>query len=139
MSAPEHTGNYIVIPFEESSLGHIVTMDEFYQAVQLIDMFRSGAVNNVQQIWMNEEQCSEVNKLCKRNAKKDKRFKHLSDHYIETSVGMDWLCYSPVSVPYVPRNQLWIWDHDSFEKAMEEFRHWLQHDGNMEAHSHENY
>ena len=78
------------------------------------------------QIWMNDIQCKEINELCKQNAYKSKKFKHFTKKHIESSVGMDWLCWAPVSVAYVPRNEIWIWDEQHYKVAMDEFRLWYK-------------
>lgn len=119
-----HPHPHDTIRFDPKHIEHIIWMDDFYKATGLMGLSEQGLIKDVRQIWMNESQCNEINELCKKNARKSKKYKHLSDHHLETSVAMDWLCYSPVAVPYVPENEIWIWSADNYENAMEEYRLW---------------
>lgn len=121
-----HTNNHHTIAFVKEDIGHIITMDDFYKAVGLTDTIHSDDIKDVQQIWMNASVCDEMRQLCKRNARKSKKYKHLSDYHLETSVTMDWLCYSPVSVTYIPENEIWIWSTGNYKQAMEEYRLWYR-------------
>jgi len=99
-------------------------MDDFYRAAGLAARFESGEVKDVRQVWMNRGQCDELLAALHRNARRDKRWRFLSDHHLQTSIGMDYLCYAPVSVAYVPYGLLWLWSKDDTEAAMEEYCRW---------------
>lgn len=123
-SSPTHCYQHDTICFSMDDIAHITCMDEFYKAVDMMVYLRDRHVQDIQQIWMNEEQCEVINALCKKNAKKSKKYKHLNTREIESAVAMDWLCYSPVSVPYVPENEIWIWSTENYHTAMDEYRAW---------------
>lgn len=124
MAECQHSVSHKIIHFKMDQLRKIICMDDFYKAVGLMDNIKSGEIKDVCQFWMNHEQCLEINDLCKMNIRKDRKYKHFTDHYLEVSVGMDWLNYSPVSVPYVPINEIWVWPAEDYETAMEEYREW---------------
>lgn len=39
---------------------------------------------------------------------------------------MDWLCYAPVSVSYVPEGELWVWTQNDASVALDEYRKWVK-------------
>ena len=121
-----HSAKHQTITFRPASLKKIITMEDFYKAVGLMGKFEEFGIVDIQQIWMNRGQDLELNDLCKSNARKSRKYKNMSDRHIETSIAMDWLCYSPVSVPYVPKNELWLWTKEDYHIAMDEYRQWLR-------------
>lgn len=125
-SRPTHSHLHDVIRFSMKELSEIACMDDFYKNTCLIGLCQHGLIADVQQIWMNAEQCAQLNDLCKKNARQLKKYKHLSDDQLENSVAMDWLCYAPVSVPYVPENEIWIWSTENYKQTMDEYRLWLR-------------
>lgn len=122
----QHTCLHDTLRFDPESTNHIACMDDFYKVTCVIHLIHEQLIQDVQQIWMNAEQCAQLNDLCKKNARQLKKYKHLSDKQLEHSVAMDWLCYAPVSVPYVPENEIWIWSTENYKQAMDEYRLWLR-------------
>lgn len=121
-----HSVPHQTVTFDAVALKKIVTMEDFYTAVGIIDKIKSGEIIDVQQMWMNRGQDLAINEMCKKNIRKSKKFKHLTDKHLETRVAMDWLCYSPVSVPYIPVNEIWIWSKENYKTALDEYRQWLK-------------
>lgn len=124
MNAPTHSLSHRTVLFDPTALAEIITMDDFYKATNVMDIITAGDITDVQQIWMNHQQCLDVNGLCKANARRSKRHRRKGWRWIEQAVAMDWLSYSPVSVPYVPVNEIWIWSTEDYKTAMDEYRQW---------------
>lgn len=124
MNNAAHTHLHDTIRFKPEHIENIVCMDDFYRATHLVGLLEDGWVKDVQQLWMNEKQANTVVELCKQNIRKSKKYKHYSPHDLDLAVAMDWLNYCPVSVPYVPENEIWIWSTENYKTAMEEYRLW---------------
>ena len=121
-----HTYRHHTISFDPAALENIACMDDFYSAVGLMRVVKGGGIADVQQIWMNADQANVVAEFCKQNIRKNKKYKNYSKHDLELAVAMDWLNYCPVSVEYVPENEIWIWSAENYKEAMEEYRLWLR-------------
>lgn len=98
------------------------SVEDFFKAVGVFELIKSGEVAQVDQLWMNDQQCDLLCEKIKENLRKDKRFRHHSGHFIDTSAAMDWLNYSPVSAFEVPADELWVWTKDEVMDAMEAHR-----------------
>lgn len=107
-------------------LSGIACMEDFYKKTCLIGLCQQGIIADVQQLWMNDKQAIELENICLANIKQDKRYKHYSSHEKEIAVMMDWLNFSPVSVEYVPENEIWIWAPEHYKIAMDEYRQWYK-------------
>lgn len=121
---PSHSCSPTILQLPNEAVEKAACMDDFYRAAGLAAYFESGEVKDVQQVWMNRGQCDDLLAALQRNARRDKRWRFLSDHHLQTSIGMDYLCYAPVSVAYVPYGLLWLWSKDDMETAIEEYRWW---------------
>ena len=73
---------------------------------------------------MNRAECRELEDIVERNLRKQKKYKDWSDRWLHTAVAMDWLSYSPVSVPYVPEGEIWVWNVEDFRIVLDEYREW---------------
>ena len=93
-------------------------------ATGLADVIKELGVTNVDQIWMNRTKCEGLQDIVMGNLKKSKKYKNRGDRALNTAVAMDWLNYSPVSIPYIPDNEIWIFAKDDARIALEEYRDW---------------
>ncbi len=124
-AGPSHSCTHQTLPISTEAVEKSACMADFFELTGLQEPIKEGAVTDIQQVWMNSGQCEALREALHRNARRDKRWKYLSDHHLATSVGMDYLNYSPVAVTYVPWGQLWIWSKDDSDIAMKEFRQWI--------------
>ena len=115
-----------VLRFGPEDIYKIKSMEDFYLAVGL-DLKKEAeekTITDIQQLWMNAEQCESLRELVYHNLSRDKFWKNLSERYLNNSVSMDWLCYSPFCAPYIPRNELWIFSGEDFRNAVDAHREW---------------
>lgn len=120
----EHSNPHATIKFSIKDVSHIVCMDDFYRATHMMNLLREGLIVDVQQVWMNNKQVIELENICLANMKQDERFDGYADRSKELAVSMDWLNYAPVSVPYIPEDEIWIWAKEYYHAAMDEYRAW---------------
>lgn len=121
---PNHSVEHTTIQFTDDSISKIRSMDDFYNATGLADVIKELGVTNVDQIWMNRTKCESLQDIVIGNLKKSKKYKNRGDRALNTAVAMDWLNYSPVSIPYIPDNEIWIFTKDDARIALEEYRDW---------------
>ena len=105
--APNHSVEHMTVQFTDNAISKICSMDDFYKATGLADVIKELGVTNVDQIWMNRIKCESLQDIVMGNLKKSKKYKNRGDRALTTAVAMDWLNYSPVSVPYIPDNEIW--------------------------------
>ena len=122
--APNHSVEHMTIQFADDAISKICSMDDFYNATGLADVIKELGVTNVNQIWMNRTKCEGLQDIVMGNLKKSKKYKNRGDRALNTAVAMDWLNYSPVSIPYIPDNEIWIFAKDDARIALEEYRDW---------------
>lgn len=122
--APNHSVEHTTIQFADDAISKIRSMDDFYNATGLVDIIKELGVTNVDQIWMNRDKCENLQDIVMGNLKKSKKYKSWGDRALNTAVAMDWLNYSPVSIPYIPDNEIWIFAKDDARIALEEYRDW---------------
>lgn len=122
--APNHSVEHMTVQFTDDAISKICSMDDFYKATGLADVIKELDVTNVDQIWMNRIKCESLQDIVMGNLKKSKKYKNRGDRALTTAVAMDWLNYSPVSIPYIPDNELWIFAKDDARIALEEYRDW---------------
>lgn len=122
--APNHSVEHMTIQFTDDAISKICSMDDFYNATGLADVIKELGVTNVDQIWMNRTKCEGLQDIVMGNLKKSKKYKNRGDRALNTAVAMDWLNYSPVSIPYIPDNEIWIFAKDDARIALEEYRDW---------------
>lgn len=125
MDAPMHSVSYKVKYFTQEMIQGICSMDDFYRETGLLKLLESGEVVNVNQLWMNREQCEGLQDIVTKNLRKG-RFKRTSQKALDYSVAMDWLNYSPVSIPYVPEGEIWVFQKEDTDAAMNEYRNWYR-------------
>lgn len=125
MDAPMHSVSYKVTYFTPEMIQGICSMDDFYRETGLLKLLESGEVVNVNQLWMNREQCEGLQDIVTKNLRKG-RFKRMSQKVLDYSVAMDWLNYSPVSIPYVPDGEIWVFQKEDTDTAMNEYRDWYK-------------
>lgn len=125
MDAPMHSVSYKVKYFTQEMIQGICSMDDFYRETGLLKLLESGEVVNVNQLWMNREQCEGLQDIVTKNLRKG-RFKRTSQKVLDYSVAMDWLNYSPVSIPYVPEGEIWVFQKEDTDAAMNEYRNWYR-------------
>lgn len=125
MDAPMHSVSYKVKYFTQDMIQGICSMDDFYRETGLLKLLESGEVVNVNQLWMNREQCEGLQDIVTKNLRKG-RFKRTSQKTLDYSVAMDWLNYSPVSIPYVPEGEIWVFQKEDTDAAMNEYRNWYR-------------
>lgn len=123
-NGPSHSCSPTILQLPKEAIDKAACMDDFFKLAGLTEYLKEGTISDVRQIWMNDRQCEELREALLKNAPRDKRWRFLSDHHLQTSIGMDYLCYAPVSVAYVPYGLLWLWEKDDMETAMEEYRQW---------------
>ena len=121
---PSHSCTHLTVALPREAIDKAACMDDFFKLAGLAEQIKDGTIADIRQLWMNDKQCEQLREAMHKNARKDKRWKHLSDHHLATAVGMDYLNYSPVAVAYVPPGQLWIWDKEDRKTAMDEYRQW---------------
>lgn len=126
MKAPTHSVPYEVIQYDQSAVDPICCLGDFYQNIGLTERIKAGEVTNVDQVWMNKDECESLQDYMRKNIPKSKKHKHLKGKALDTAIAMDWLNYSPVAIPYVPKGELWIFALDDRTKAMEEYREWYR-------------
>ena len=127
-----HAYQHQTLSFDPAALENIVCMDDFYNTVGLMEVVKNDGIVDVQQVWMNADQANVVAEFCKQNIRKNKKYKHYSKHDLELAVAMDWLNYCPVSVEYIPENEIWIWSTEHYRQAMDEYRAWNKNNSNKE-------
>lgn len=109
--------------FDNSAIETSDSMSAFYKNVGVADKyFKNDDYNDVMCYWMNLAQNEELNRCIKENAKKNKKYKHVSKVRLEEMASWDWLNYSPVSDETIPRNELWIYSKDEAKIALKNFR-----------------
>lgn len=124
--APSHSVPHLIIPYTQEMISGICSMDDFYKAVGLTVLVKDKTVTDVQQVWMNKEECLGLEDIVEGNLKRQKKYKYWSEHALHTAVAMDWLRYSPVSIDYVPEGELWIWTQEDAKIALDEYRKWIK-------------
>lgn len=124
-STPSHSVPHDTVHFSAEAIAGIASMDDFYAATGVMDILREREIRDVTQVWMNRTQCESLMDIVRRNAKKKHR--RWSQHQLELAVSMDWLNYSPVSIPYVPEGEIWLFQSkEDADAAIEEYRAWLK-------------
>ena len=123
---PEHSVLHLTIPFTVEAISGICSMGDFYEATGLTVMMHDKTLTDVSQVWMNKSQCEGLQDIVRSNLKKSRKHKSLKGRTLDTAVAMDWLNYSPVGIPYVPENTLWIFTLEDAKTAIEEYRTWLK-------------
>lgn len=117
---------HLVIPILPDDIRDIASMADFFRALGLNRLFESRDVTDVSQMWMNKTACEGLEDIVFQNARKDKRYKYLTDHALKTAVAMDWLNYSPVSADYIPENELWVFTLENAKKALDAHRAYIR-------------
>lgn len=125
-SAPLHSVPHLTIPYESDDTASICSMEDFYKATGLTELVKDRTITDVRQIWMNKEVCEGLEEIVERNLRRQRKYRHWSDHTLHNAVAMDWLCYSPTSIPYIPEGELWIWTLEDADTAIEEYRIWIK-------------
>ena len=120
------TVSHVEYQFTDDQIKDIKSMWDFYKATGLAAMVENKTITNVWQIWMNQEQCEGLRDIVKANLVKTRRFRSASQKYLDNSVAMDWLNYSPVSAPYVPAYTLWVFGQDQYTEAVDQHRQWIK-------------
>lgn len=115
-----------VVSFSKDNISAICCLGDFYEALGVGDLMKDGTADDISQYWMNKAVCEELEDIVFKNARKDRRYKHLRDKSLKTAVAMDWLNYSPVAVEYIPEDELWIFSHDDSVAALNAHRAWLR-------------
>ena len=124
--APSHSVFHETICFTEEMICGICSMDDFYKATGIAVLVKGKIITDVRQVWMNKLMCEGLEDIGEGNLKRQKKYRHWSEHALHTAVAMDWLCYSPAGIDYVPDGELWIWSQEDAETAIEEYRAWLK-------------
>ena len=124
MDAPEHSVPHQTITFTDQQIGSIQSMDDFYNATGITGMLQEKSVTRVDQLWMNRFQCENLEDIIEKNLKKSRKYKWMSERALRNAVAMDWLNYAPVSVPYVPDGEIWVFSSDDAQTALTEYRDW---------------
>ena len=97
--APSHSVPHLTITYTQEMVSGVCSMDDLYK--------NTGISNFV----------------------KDKTYRYWSEYALHNAVAMDWLCYAPVGVSYVPKGELWIWTQSDANVAMSEYRQWIKENG----------
>ena len=117
---------HLIILIPPEGIRDIASMADFFRVLGLNQLFESRDVTDVSQMWMNKAACEGLEDIVFQNARKDKRYKYLTDHALKTAVAMDWLNYSPVSVDYIPENELWVFTLENAKKALDAYRAYIR-------------
>lgn len=99
-----------LIAINKDMYSNIKSMSDFYKSVGVIDMIPEGYTFDIQKIYMNKEDCEELQDIIYKNLIKDDKYKHLTEKYLRQSIAMDWLLYSPSSVQKVASGYLLLED-----------------------------
>ena len=113
---------HLTIQFTQEQISKIASMGDFYQVTGLEQMVKEKTITDVNQVWMNRQQCEQLQELVIKNVKKSRKMRAMGDRYIRTSVAMDWLNYSPSSANYIPEWELWVFTPDDANLFLEEYR-----------------
>ncbi len=96
-----------VVNFKPDDYAKSSCSTEFYKAVGLFDIIKSGAVTNVHQMKINPQTYSEVDERLRSNWKRNKVTKRLRQDKAQSMISFDWMNYSPVQSSLVPENEIW--------------------------------
>ncbi len=96
-----------VVKFKPDDYAKSSCSTEFYKAVSLFDIIKSGAVTNVHQMKINPQTYSEVDERLRSNWKRNKITKRLRQDKAQSMISFDWMNYSPVQDENVPENEIW--------------------------------
>jgi len=100
-----------IIKYNIKDFKKMKTLDDFYKQLGLYDKLMSSEIT-VFDVHMNREECEMLDEFMKNTMRK-KFKKQYTEKYIDISVGMHWLNYSPnTNNPDVPKGELWIYKEE---------------------------
>ena len=108
-----------VLKYEMSDFKKIKSMIDFYEVLGIERRLQSGEIT-VMDVFMEREDCEELQPIMRKNFPNKK---HYRDKYINTSVAIEWLNYSPSSAIQPPKGEIWIIkkeDREEYEKMVDE-------------------
>lgn len=99
-----------LIAINKDMYSNIKSMSDFYKSVGIVDMIPEGYTFDVQKIYMNKDDCEELQDIIYNNLIKDEQYKNYKEKYLRRNIAMDWLFYSPSSVKKVASGFLLLED-----------------------------
>ena len=127
--APSHSIPHLTIIYTQEMVSGICSMDDLYKNTGILTLVKEKTITDVKQIWMNKDECLGLEDIVENNLKRQKKYRYWSEYALHNAVAMDWLCYAPVGVSYVPKGELWIWTQSDANVAMSEYRQWIKENG----------
>ncbi|MPN19899.1 hypothetical protein SDC9_167274 [bioreactor metagenome] len=97
----------MIIKYNIEDFTDISSMEDFYRKLGIWnDMGKT--IFDVSQLHMEKENCEILQEYIYNTIRLKSRFKGLADRIPRSVASMDWLNFSPVSNPDMPKDEIWI-------------------------------
>lgn len=101
---------FYIIDCPSKKFKDITNMEEFYNVVGIIGLKPNDdtCTIDVTSIWVNTQMNKEIEETIRKNARKSKKYKDLTDRGLNEAIGWEMLMYSPAFDDSVPMGKIYI-------------------------------
>lgn len=100
------------VKFTPDTYKNCVTSNDFYKAIDLMDMIKAGKIRSVYQMKINPITYRKIELQMQSNWRKRRQTRIMGENRATSMIAFDWMNFSPVQDDTVVENEIW-WEENS--------------------------